>query len=123
MRDAKCIKLTRLVVCCDHRFTCICLHPRALVPLMSCNFAMIFLCSVVCCLNNFPSSITLVVGNRFEFHIKGKLCGEQIISYLHILQCTILTFVNQNKTPPKPIQHVQIGKLLTVHKELTNIPI
>lgn len=63
---------------------CMCLFTSTtLVPLMSCNFAMIFFYSVVLLFQQFSLfGRTIVVDNRFEFHIKGKLCVEQIISLL-----------------------------------------
>lgn len=52
--------------------------------------------TVLCCLlcSNFPSLVALATDfcsrtDQFEFHIKGELNTEQIISYLHILKCSI----------------------------------
>lgn len=56
-------------------------------------------------------SFTPTLYNRYEFHIKGVLNINQIISNLFILKYSIqFGFSTINKKSTKPIQNVQIGE-------------
>lgn len=57
----------------------------------------------------------LLVGrSNIEFHIKGELCFDQIISFLYILRCSIqaiqFSFENPLKQNKTSTQNVQIGE-------------